>query len=190
MTFQRILVALDQSSQTPDIFATALDMAHTQGGKLLLFHCLGAESEVVTGPFIGIGTIGDVELYGNLHRLQQEKLRQDVERVHSWLQSYAQQAVEAGIAAEADCRVGEAGRWICDAALNWKADLVIVGRRGREGLAEVLLGSISKFVVHHAPCAVLIVQGSNTLGVKAKAEAEADAEVEALAEAESASATD
>lgn len=34
-----------------------------------------------------------------------------------------------------------------------------MGRRGHKGLSEILLGSVSNYVVHHAPCSVLVLQG-------------------------------
>ncbi len=39
------------------------------------------------------------------------------------------------------------------------ADLIVVGRRGRSGLSELILGSASNYVLHHAPCSVLTLQG-------------------------------
>jgi nucleotide-binding universal stress UspA family protein len=54
--------------------------------------------------------------------------------------------------------VGEPGRWIRDMANNWGADLVVLGRRGLKGLAEVFLGSVSSYVIHRVNCSVLIVQ--------------------------------
>jgi nucleotide-binding universal stress UspA family protein len=38
------------------------------------------------------------------------------------------------------------------------ADLVVVGSRGRSGLAAALLGSVSKHVLQHAPCPVVVVK--------------------------------
>jgi len=36
-------------------------------------------------------------------------------------------------------------------------DLVVVGRRGRSGLSEIFLGSVSNYVLHHAASSVLVV---------------------------------
>jgi nucleotide-binding universal stress UspA family protein len=35
-------------------------------------------------------------------------------------------------------------------------DLVVIGSRGRTGLARMALGSVAEKIVRHAPCAVLV----------------------------------
>lgn len=39
-----------------------------------------------------------------------------------------------------------------------KAELLVVGSRGRSGIASVLLGSVSRHVVSHASCPVVVVK--------------------------------
>ena len=46
---------------------------------------------------------------------------------------------------------------ICDIASAWNADLIVMGRHGRLGLEELLMGSVSNYVTHHAHCAVLVL---------------------------------
>jgi nucleotide-binding universal stress UspA family protein len=53
---------------------------------------------------------------------------------------------------------GNVKQTIVDEAEKFKADLIVVGSHGYGFLDRVLLGSISDFVVHHAPCSVLVVR--------------------------------
>jgi len=46
---------------------------------------------------------------------------------------------------------------ILDVAKAEQADLVVTGRRGRGGFAELLLGSTSRALTHHLACPLLIV---------------------------------
>jgi len=55
-----------------------------------------------------------------------------------------------------DARSGDPAHEIVQAASDWKADLIVIGSRGRTGLARLLLGSVARKVVAHAPCSVLI----------------------------------
>jgi nucleotide-binding universal stress UspA family protein len=72
------------------------------------------------------------------------------ERTAGWLR-------EQGLAAEAAVRDGEPGPAIVEEAKEWGADLIVVGSRGYTGLRRVLAGSVSQYVIDHAPCPVEVV---------------------------------
>ncbi len=152
--YNKILVALDRSSQTEAVFQEALELAQNNQSNLMLLHCMAIQTQ-------GVGAFSD--LYGNsissFSRQINDSLVKEGEEIKKWLSQYHQQALEKGINTEWDCKLGDAGSWIREIATTWQADLVIVGRRGHRGLTEMLLGSVSNHVIHHVPCSVLVVQG-------------------------------
>lgn len=46
---------------------------------------------------------------------------------------------------------------IAEEAAHRKADLIVMGRRGRTGLKRLLVGSVAKRTIGHAPCNVLVI---------------------------------
>ncbi|MDY6781701.1 MAG: universal stress protein [Cyanobacteriota bacterium] len=153
MKYQKILVALDESPQTEVIFEKALDIAKVDGARLMLFRGLPFDHPEMTYS----------DLYGqnltNFSVAMQEHLEKETEETRQWIQSYCDRATQAGVETEWDWKLGEVGNWICKLAETWEADLIVLGRRGRQGLAEMILGSVSNYVLHRAPCSVLVVQG-------------------------------
>lgn len=49
-------------------------------------------------------------------------------------------------------------------AADEKADLVVVGTRGRTGIERAVLGSVAEGIVRHAPCAVLVARAPQEWG--------------------------
>lgn len=159
MSTKHILVALDRSQAAEMVFSMALDLARKDHRELVIFHGLNLPSPSDRDSFLGLEAIGHLALGDNLFHLSHQSLGQDLQLLRSWLGLYEQQAQNQGLKTHVECRVGEPGRWICDLAVNYGTELVVMGRRGHSGLSELLMGSISNYVVHHAPCSVLVVQG-------------------------------
>jgi nucleotide-binding universal stress UspA family protein len=65
---------------------------------------------------------------------------------------------EAGLEAVPERRDGDPAEQIVRAAESWEADLVVMGNHGRTGLRRLLMGSVARNVLLHAPCSVLIVR--------------------------------
>lgn len=150
MVYQKILTPLDFSPGSETIFNQALEIAQQNQASLMLLHCISSESYLPYGSFVG-------ESWGNLSTLLIENLEQEKERAIAKLSDYAQKAEKKGVPAEWDWKVGEAGIWIRKISEAWQADLIVLGRRGLSGLSEILMGSVSNYVVHHVACAVLVV---------------------------------
>ncbi len=158
-SFSRILVAVDYLDSTSEIFQQACDLAQKYKSKLMIFHCVSGNVPRV-GDFVAASSI---YTYGgvyatNMARLEEELEKETTAELNQWLKSFCKQAEELGIEAECAYSTGEAGVQICARAKEWNANLIILGRRGRTGLSEILLGSVSNYVVHHANCSVLVVQ--------------------------------
>ena len=155
--YQKILVALDQTPLAEEIMAQAWGQAQPETTQLMLLHCLALPS----ASSLDYGDRYKANLSQFLDMAQQQ-LGDRTEVVRQWLETHTQETIAKGIKADWDWGLGNPGKTICQKAKNWEADLIIVGYRSRKGLAASLLGSTSNYVVHHAPCSVLIVQPAKT----------------------------
>jgi nucleotide-binding universal stress UspA family protein len=64
-------------------------------------------------------------------------------------------------------RVGEVARSIVQAAVDLSADMLVVGSHQRNSVVQLLLGSVTKEVIAHAHCPVLIAIPKNYAGATA-----------------------
>ena len=154
--FRRILVAVDSSMDSEQVFSEALMLAKQNSANLMLLHVLSPEEE-------GYPTLPRLEM-GLGMPLQEDTIKDylaqlEVFKKHGMetLKSYFDKAVAEGVPVEITQQLGGPGPTICDMAHTWEADLIITGRRGRSRLSELILGSVSNYVLHHAPCSALIV---------------------------------
>jgi len=158
MSFKRILVAVDHAVLSQAVFEQALELAQIHQSKLLLCHCLTADL-VTTSPTFAAGELGlSAHFVSQTHQAQHTYLEQQTQAAKALLNHYGETAMRQGVATEISYRVADPGQGLCEAAKSWNADLIVVGRRGRKGLTEAILGSVSNYVLHHALCAVLVIQ--------------------------------
>ena len=70
----------------------------------------------------------------------------------------AKDHVPAGIDYEIAYTVGSPREDLLKMADTYKADLIVMGRRGMGTLASMLVGSVSSYVVKHAEVPVLVIK--------------------------------
>ena len=56
---------------------------------------------------------------------------------------------------------GEPGPALCKFAAQADAAAIVLGSRGRGGIKRAFLGSVSDYVVRHAPCSVVVTRSPN-----------------------------
>ncbi len=162
MSFKRILAAIDYSPLGQAVFDQAVELAQNNQAELMLFHCLTADTVGI--PIMLPGELGlSPHLATQAYHTEQGFLEQQTRQIQQLLASYCGVAQRRGVTTNFHYRCVDPGRGLCQAAQQWGADLIILGRRGRKGLAEAILGSVSNYVLHHASCAVLVIQGGNGL---------------------------
>lgn len=159
--FKKILVALDRSSEAEAVFDYALSIAQPQTSEILLVHFIDWQMQNAS-PWVGVGTLYDMDFSGDRYNWSREHLQQEIEQATSWLENYAQQAIARDLDCKFECPIGSCNLGIGDRAKEWGADLIVIGRRGHKNISEILLGSVSNYVIHHAPCSIFVVQGEKT----------------------------
>ena len=150
-----IVVGVDRSPYSEAALRFAADEAHLRGADLVALHVWTYVSPAPVGePTMMAMPAGDLP-----GLLEAERDAADVE-----LKAALEEAFVAKPPVEIEPRLveGDAAEVLVAAAKD--ADLVVVGSRGRGGLASALLGSVSSHVIHHAACPVVVVKAPDTKG--------------------------
>jgi nucleotide-binding universal stress UspA family protein len=156
---QKILLAIGDSPESARVVESGLTLAEKLGAQVMLLHVLNPLLPLgfttPSSPLVGgiLPMVNDRAIAQYLEQWQEYE-RNGIAR----LQSYAQQAAERGIEAKICQNYGDSGPLICEAAKNWSADTIVMGRNQKSTFSEIFLGSTSNYVVHHAPCSVMVVR--------------------------------
>lgn len=144
--YQRILVAIDGSATAERALQEAIRLAAGKA-RLRLVYVIEA---VYPLDAEGYAYIDYEALQEAVHSTGERTLAQAVETVR-----------RSGITAETallDASGERVASVIDGEALNWKADLIVIGTLGRSGLSRLLLGSVAEGVVRGASVPVLLVR--------------------------------
>jgi nucleotide-binding universal stress UspA family protein len=87
----------------------------------------------------------------------QQSLSKELARLRPALRDAVAEAESRGIHASYDLLGGDPAERILDVARSRDVDLIVIGSRGLGAVASVILGSVSKRVLHDADRPVLVV---------------------------------
>lgn len=146
--YRKVLVAADGKEDAVRLAEVARELcAGHPGTRVTVLHVLPPPVPPnVNNPFVPAVGAGD-----DLLLLGEANARKELEEARQLL-------AESGIEADVDVAVGAPGEEICRYAQAGGYELIIMGRRGLGRLQEVLLGSVSEYVLRHCKLPVLIVQ--------------------------------
>jgi nucleotide-binding universal stress UspA family protein len=149
-----VVVGVDGSAGSNEALRWAVVEARLRKSRLRALHALKFDYEVATvhGSTVRGGLLGSFSSLGGTKWSEIRRAAEDL-----------MEGAIAGIAKDADdleiereIVVGDAADVLINAVGS--DDLLVVGSRGHGEFAELLLGSVSQYCAHHAPCPVVIVR--------------------------------
>ncbi|MGB7087435.1 MAG: universal stress protein [Phormidesmis sp.] len=155
--FQTILVAIDESDVSNTALAAAIKLAKALSAKLMIVHVLNIHDVHNPQPSYPTAAADELTIDESIRQRYEREWTKYMEYHESLLKQKADEAIAAGVEADFIHPQGLVGSVLCEVARTSNVSLIVVGSHQRRGIAEIMLGSTSNYVMHHAPCSVLVV---------------------------------
>lgn len=140
--FSKVLVPVDGSDNSLRSLDPALLLSEKLGAKVTAIHVME-----------------DIPVLHIQSEKLLRKLIEDFKKDRQLILSKCSEiAAEKGLLLNTKLLQGNAGSTILDFCENGKFDVIVMGSRGMGKFKELVLGSVSSKVVHHASCPVMIIR--------------------------------
>ena len=159
--FHTIMVAIDESDVSEKAFIAAKELAKALSAKLMIVHVLNPHSSRIPKPLYGYTESESVSIDQSTHEKYEREWANFVRHYESLLKQKADEAIASGIEADFLQSNGSPGSTLCNIAKTANTSLMVIGSHQRRGMAEIMLGSTSNYVTHHAPCSVMVVYAND-----------------------------
>jgi len=135
---ERMLVATDGSKHSAAALDQAIGLAKACNGILFILHAIDINPE-----------------YLAISPQLEEKMEKEAVLI---LEEAKKKATDAGIRCETILdKAAPPYKAIVNTAAKEKIDLIIMGSHGRNALGKLIMGSVTRQVIGHIPCAVMVV---------------------------------
>ena len=142
---RRIVFATDLSTASSRAFTVAIAMTTSLKARLTIVNVMAPILQTVPEQYV------DPITFDRLERQEREWSSQQLKKL-------ADRAGKRGITATIQLLRGNAAEQIVAAAKAQRADLIVVGTHGRQGLPRFFLGSVAQRVVTLSHCPVVTVR--------------------------------
>jgi nucleotide-binding universal stress UspA family protein len=142
---RHILFPTDGSKFSKQAQEYAKNLALKSRAKVTILHAYEVKDAVMFGRY---------DVHYNYVDSMNQLLKERGEKLLAQTKSFFEQE---GIQTEARLIQGSAGEAIVKTAQEDKCDQIVMGIRGLGAFQEILIGSVSRYVIHHLPCPVLLV---------------------------------
>jgi nucleotide-binding universal stress UspA family protein len=136
---ESILIAVDGSTGSDRAVEQGLELAETAGAEVVFVFVRQPPMPILGSPYYQRCVTGELE-----------HAQDALARAHL-------AAREHGVVAASEILEGNAAHEIIEFAREREVDLIIVGSRGLGAVADAVLGSVSRAVVHESDRPVLVV---------------------------------
>lgn len=149
--YKRIAVAIDGSKTSDAALSEAIKLAGEMNSTILLLHVC-EELPIMNQP-------------DDMMSVQIPEIMKVIEdAAGNLLEKCKGRVASQGIAVETkmvESAGGRLGGIISEEALQWNADLLVVGTHGRKGFEHLMMGSVAEGVIRTASMPVLLIRGKN-----------------------------
>ena len=149
-TISKIVVPIDGSKNSMGAADYALKMAEKYGADVSVVHIVNIDQYLQSLGFYRLS-------YPDPIKKKIEEARTEAQK---WFTEITKNAEQRKVRVKTD--VIDSPMSVVSEIVNYadreKADLIVVGTKGRSGISRMLLGSVASGVVTYAPCPVVVVK--------------------------------
>lgn len=144
---KKILCPVDFSAVSQEALRKAIEMSNKENAELIICHIL-PEIVPVSPLFPHYSSKTPEKKAEEMKRKTKKNLEEFISDIKDFPKERANFIIEHGDEAAEIVNIAE----------KHKCDLIVIGYKGRNPIARMLLGSVAESVVRHAHCSVLIVR--------------------------------